>query len=240
MTRSNLQVVAPRVDEDGVGVAVHHLQLHLGLRHLDRALQQLAALRGDHLGQGLGVEPREGEAQAPVHGVGHDLERRLADVVLLQLHAVPLRLDQRLDLPTAVDEGLDDPRQDARLPVLVRQLVPRGVAVRRVPRGGDGREADVVLLDDAGVERVEVEEEDVLVVEPPLRLEDQAARVGGLLLLCPLLLPPPAAGAWPSSLSSSSMSSVGAGFLLLKTALSGMTYFSLLGPRKSSAHASAR
>ena len=42
-------------------------------RGVDRALEQLAALGRDHLGEGLGVEAREGEAQAPVHAVRHDL-----------------------------------------------------------------------------------------------------------------------------------------------------------------------
>eukprot|EP00951_Prasinocladus_malaysianus_P032607 scaffold318497_cov44-Prasinocladus_malaysianus.AAC.1 len=41
----------------------------------------------------------------------------------------------------------------------------------------DGREADVVLLDDGGVQRVEVQQQDVLVVQALLWLQHQPARV---------------------------------------------------------------
>ena len=54
------------------------------------------------------------------------------------------------------------------------------------PLATDGGEADVVLLDDRRVERVEVHQEDEAVVEPLPRLQHQPARVGGL--------PPPAFG----------------------------------------------
>jgi len=44
-------------------------------------------------------------------------------------------------------------------------------------------EANVVFLDDGRVQAVEVEQQDVLVVEAPLRVEHQAAFVGRFLSL---------------------------------------------------------
>jgi hypothetical protein len=46
----------------------------------------------------------------------------------------------------------------------------------------DGGEADVVLLNDAGVQAVEIEQQDVGVVEAPLGVQHETALVGRLPL----------------------------------------------------------
>mmetsp|Transcript_28918 Transcript_28918/g.83043 ORF Transcript_28918/g.83043 Transcript_28918/m.83043 type:complete len:977 (+) Transcript_28918:971-3901(+) len=175
------------VHEDGVGVAVDYLEHQLLLHNVDGGLQGLSALGRDQGGQGLGVEPAVLEAQAAVHRVGGELDGQLPDLKHLPSPRVPLRLDRRLHVPPALHEAAQHLRQHAlvqravRGPRLREQLGLRGDQ-RELDLVGplNGGEADVVLLDDRGVQAVEVEHHDEVVVQPDLRLQDQASAVRGL------------------------------------------------------------
>mmetsp|Transcript_103193 Transcript_103193/g.300958 ORF Transcript_103193/g.300958 Transcript_103193/m.300958 type:complete len:376 (-) Transcript_103193:2034-3161(-) len=176
-----------RVDKDRVRVAVDDVQLQLLLHHGDGALQSFTALGGDEGGERLRVEAAVLEAQAAVHGVGGELQRLLPDLERLQPLGVALGLDGRLDVPAAVHQPPEHLRQHALLGGAVRQVgladeVRLGGALWHLLLVGpvDGGEADVVLLDDRGVEAVEVQEHDELVVEPHLGLQHQASAVGRL------------------------------------------------------------
>ena len=174
------QVVRVRVHHDRVGVAVDDLEVVVA-RHFDCMHQRVTAARRDELGERTAVESRAAEAEAPVHRVGHDLEGFLPNVELRLALGVLLGLEQRLDLATARHEHADHARQHARLLRASGQLGERHVAFRIRLGAFDRREADVVLLHDRRVERVEVEEQHELVVEAALRLKDKTTSVRGLL-----------------------------------------------------------
>ena len=169
------------VDHDRVGVAVDDVPAQVTLREVHGGLKDLAPLQGDQLRQGLGVESRRGETEAAVHGVCGELERHLANVELLGPRRVALRLDHVLHLAPAIHQLLDHLREHNLGAVGIRGQRRRGgsrggiVGIRLGLR--DGGEADVILLDDGRVQRVEVHHQHVLVVEALLGLQDQAARV---------------------------------------------------------------
>mmetsp|Transcript_26209 Transcript_26209/g.73281 ORF Transcript_26209/g.73281 Transcript_26209/m.73281 type:complete len:496 (-) Transcript_26209:579-2066(-) len=172
----------PGVDHDTVCVAVHHVETHLPCQ-VGRSLQDVPALGCDELCEGLGIEPRVGEAQAPVHAVGGDLQGLLADVQLLLHGGVLLPFQDFLDLAPLLHQVADDRREHGH--VLCRGRQGRQRAVLRALHG---READVVLLDDGGVQRVEIEQQDEVLIQPLLRLQHQAPGVRRAFLLPPFAL----------------------------------------------------
>ena len=72
------------VDHDRVGVAVDHLDF-LTLNELLGLHEQTAAELGDQSGERFAVETRVLEAQAAVQAVGGELQRFLANIVLLEI-----------------------------------------------------------------------------------------------------------------------------------------------------------
>ena len=110
--------------------------------------QNFSAPGGDESRDGLGVEPGEGEAETPVHGVGRQLERHLSNVVLhLQVVRQVRVLEQIFDGPSRVDEFTNFCRQDSGFRIGSRKF--RNVFVLPDAVGllaADGREADVVFL----------------------------------------------------------------------------------------------
>ena len=187
-----LQVVGVGVDHDGIGITVNDVHTEVALREIDGGLQNLATLQGGELGEGLGVKPRSREPEATVHRVRRQLERQLADIQLLAHRGVTLRLDHVLHLATALDELANHLREhrgvgsarSARggLGQLRRRRGRRRIARIRL-RTRHGGEADIVLLDDGRIQRVEIQHKDVLVVQTLLGFEDEAAGVGGSALL---------------------------------------------------------
>eukprot|EP00968_Pinguiococcus_pyrenoidosus_P004281 scaffold286_cov247-Pinguiococcus_pyrenoidosus.AAC.4 len=175
------QVGGGRVDHDGVGVSVDDLKAERVLRQVHGVLERVAALARHERRDGLGIESAEAESQAPVHAVRRELERHLADNAL---DAAPT-LDQRPNhaRQDAGRHGVARRVRDLRagrdvLHVLALVLCRgSGLLVELWPV--DGGEAEVVFLDDARVQAVEVQQQDVAVVEALLRLEHQAAGVRG-------------------------------------------------------------
>mmetsp|Transcript_63958 Transcript_63958/g.178946 ORF Transcript_63958/g.178946 Transcript_63958/m.178946 type:complete len:921 (+) Transcript_63958:439-3201(+) len=175
------------VHEHGVRVAVDDVKLQLLLHDGDRGLEGVATPSGDQSRERLRVEPAVLKAQAAVHGVRGQLQRHLPDLQHLQPPRITLRLDRALHVPPGLDEAAEDLWQDALVEGAVR-LVRGGEEVRlagalgdlRLVRPVDRGEADVVLLDDGGVQAVEIQEHHELVVQAGLWLQDQAAAVGRL------------------------------------------------------------
>mmetsp|Transcript_47650 Transcript_47650/g.113474 ORF Transcript_47650/g.113474 Transcript_47650/m.113474 type:complete len:204 (-) Transcript_47650:2790-3401(-) len=64
-----LEVSRLRVDEDGVCVTIHHLQLQFLLHDCRRALQSFSAFRRNERCQGLCMESTVLKTQAAIHGV---------------------------------------------------------------------------------------------------------------------------------------------------------------------------
>ncbi len=94
--------------------------------------------------------------------------QNLLRLVLSSFWHLSVRSWASADLTTALHECLDDFGQ--------WRHVARGIWQRRVAavRGAlDGGEADVVLLDNGGVEAVEVQQEHELVIQPLLGLQDK-------------------------------------------------------------------
>ena len=84
------------------------LEADARLDEVDGGLEDVAPLRCHQLGQRPREEPRGGEAEAAVHGVGRQLQRLLPDVQLLPPHRVALASHQRLHLPPPLHQPPND------------------------------------------------------------------------------------------------------------------------------------
>ena len=162
-------VHAPRIDHDTVRVAVNHVEGH-ALGELARRRQNFSALERRERREWPGIEPRVFVAQAPIHTVRREFERLLLDIPLELLEGRRvLVLHERLDLPAAIHERGNQ----------VRQHTLRHVRRRRgrhiVAVALDRRKVNVELLDNAGIQRIKVHHQDVLVPQPTLGLKDETS-----------------------------------------------------------------
>ncbi|GIX65595.1 diaminopimelate decarboxylase [Babesia caballi] len=119
-------------------------------------------------------------AQAPVQRIRHQLKRQLPHTQLRLPHLVALRRDCGFHRGTQLHQAPEDLREHPghvghHLDALVFLEHHRG-------------ETDVELLDDGGVQRVEVQQQYEVVVQPGDGLQHQPALVGLLLLVTLLLL----------------------------------------------------
>ena len=128
-----------------VGVPVDHLHV-LVLRHLTRVLQSIPPTCRDQLSESARVEARAREAEAPVHGVRHNLQGFLANVKLRAACLVVLRLDDCFHLATTCHQIADQTREHAGLDCRRWQLGERRIAILVLGRPRDGGEANVVFL----------------------------------------------------------------------------------------------
>mmetsp|Transcript_39120 Transcript_39120/g.91113 ORF Transcript_39120/g.91113 Transcript_39120/m.91113 type:complete len:538 (+) Transcript_39120:844-2457(+) len=181
----------PGVDHDGVGISVNDLQPDGILRHLDGALQYFPSHGRDQGGDGLGVEAGMGESQASVHGVGGEFERLLPHVELVFGRRIVGLFHHVLDVSAAFHQRFDHAGQDSHAGVAVRErrqdISRRCVVFGRFRRyfflmraPFHGGETKVVFLNDAGIETVEVQEQDAGVVEPPFGFQHQPSAEFGL------------------------------------------------------------
>mmetsp|Transcript_12988 Transcript_12988/g.30644 ORF Transcript_12988/g.30644 Transcript_12988/m.30644 type:complete len:305 (+) Transcript_12988:1043-1957(+) len=129
-----LQVGGVGVDHDGVRVAVDHLHVELRLRQVHRALQGLPPHGRHERRDGLGVEPRVGEAEAAVQRVGRELEGLLADVQRLPFRGVFLLLEDVLHPDAPLDDRADHLGDHPRLEGVLRQRRQRKGAPPRADR----------------------------------------------------------------------------------------------------------
>lgn len=148
----------------------------------------LPAFASNNGGQRFGIEPRVGEAKTTVHAVGRQLECFLSDVVLQILLGVVLdRLHQLLHLPPPLHQHSDlrweypGRHRGVRESELGIGLIVPSWTVGMVHCG----EADVILLNDGGVEGVEVQQQDEPVVETTLWLQHKTTRICRLSLATP-------------------------------------------------------
>eukprot|EP01033_Poteriospumella_lacustris_P004916 gene4916-gene5410 len=96
-----------RIDHDGIGITVNHIQLQLIRRQIHRPLEGFTSLGRHQRRNGSGIETGKGETETTVHRVGRQLQRLLTNVQLLPLDGVTFVLQQVLHLSTTIDEGFD-------------------------------------------------------------------------------------------------------------------------------------
>ena len=168
-----LIVYTTRVDHDTVRIAVNHVERH-AFGQLAGGRQDFSAFEGRECCERSCVEPRVLIAKTAIHTVSRELERLLLDV--------PLQLFQRwsvlvfhecLDLPPPIHKRRNEVRQYTLGHIRRRHI--RDIVAVLVGMALDSRKVNVVFLNDAGVQRVEVHHQDVLVPESPLRLKDKTA-----------------------------------------------------------------
>ena len=153
------------------------------------------------------MEPRRAETETTVHRVRSQLESLLANIELSKLDWVTLTLDLVLDEFTLLDQCLKYGWKNGvsrRSACLLWQLdfltahhvevlacivveLSHGECLRLrtvvvlAVAPVDGREAQAVLLDDAWIQTVEIEEQDDAVVKAGLGLEHETTTILGLL-----------------------------------------------------------
>ena len=172
--------------------------------------------RRRELGERLGVKPTRGEAKHPYieFAVSLSASRRMSsccltaglrsDLIMFFTSAAPLHELAEFTCGSTAALGPPGP------PAGGSGSATGGggaLGVLRIlhPRASDGREADVVLLDDARVQRVEVEHEHVLIVEALLWAPGRGRPAyAGPPFFFPALTPPPSSGSPPSAPSKSS------------------------------------
>src|SRR5947209_2322258 len=168
--RSARGVRLPGVDEERVGVAVDQAVAALGDRRGGEPDGVLAGRR-DRVRHRRREEPRRRRAEHAEERVHEDLDRLRRHLVAGAARARPLPREPR-----------DEPRQDAGL------VAPEGGAARGAERvrggtvGDEGERVDVEGPDEARIEALEVEDEDVR-VEAWHRVEDEAADDAGVVPL---------------------------------------------------------
>lgn len=192
------------VDHDGIGITIDDSEAKLRLGDILGAHQSLSTSPGNQRCDGLSMESRRRETKATIHTVSGELERSLSDVQLLVFDRVLLALHLLLDGSSFGDQSLQNVGQDGVfgssksrghlnffLLVLLFIFITEVKLCRlhsaaiKVTSGLalDSREAQVVLLDDGRIKRVEIEHHDDVVVEARLWVEDETTTILGLLAL---------------------------------------------------------
>mmetsp|Transcript_66551 Transcript_66551/g.148550 ORF Transcript_66551/g.148550 Transcript_66551/m.148550 type:complete len:322 (-) Transcript_66551:47-1012(-) len=145
-----VQIVAPRIDHHRIRVSVDDFQVVV-CSHLNRVHQSVAPPGCDQLRKRARVKARPREAEATVHGIGHNLQSLLSDVQLCAPCRVFLSLQQRFHIAAPGHQHANQSRQHSGFRSR-GQLSERGVALVVYGRPSDRGETDVVLLDDGGIE----------------------------------------------------------------------------------------
>lgn len=200
------------VDHNGVSITVDHIKAKLLLSNVLRLHQSLTTGSCDQSSNSLCVETRRAESKATIHTISRQFKRLLSDVELTKLDWVTLCLDLVLDKLTLLDKSLKNERQNSILRCgasLLRQLNLfsthhsevllftielsninsfglAAVIILSVP-SLHSCEAKAVLLDNARIQTVEIEQQNDAVIEASFGLKHETTSVLCLLALGSLL-----------------------------------------------------